>query len=404
MSARAAISKLAVGLRSRGVALRSLYFLYYGSGACWSPFFTVYLRQVGLSGLQVGTLAGMRPAVVLLSQPLWGLVADMHGRRRTLLVTISLASLLILGFAGSGAYWFLLGWALLFALLTSPVGSLIDSLVLDHLEERRSASFGSLRLWGAAGWAVAALIAGRLLAGRDLRLIFPLAGAIMGLGWLVAWRRTREPAATGLTKRDWRGVGNLLRNRRLMTFLGLVVLLQVGAAAVMTFHSVYLSDLGASRELIGLAYTLQGLSEIPLYLASAALIRRFGPRRTLVLTFLVFAGRMLLYSLIRVPIVAVAVEACHGFSFSLFLVASVDYVNRQVPAEWRATGQSLLSAAYFGAGGLAGNAWAGFLYDWLGVQMMFRVNGCLALGVALLALVLLREAQRPAGTAAELGR
>jgi PPP family 3-phenylpropionic acid transporter len=93
----------------------------------------------------------------------------------------------------------------------------------------------------------------------------------------------------------------------------------------------------------------------------------------------------------------VAVEASHGLSFSLFLVSGVEYVNRQAPREWRATGQTLFSAAYFGAGGIVGNTWAGYLFDRLGVQGMFRVNGFIVLTMALLALAVLRERRAAAG-------
>jgi PPP family 3-phenylpropionic acid transporter len=72
----------------------------------------------------------------------------------------------------------------------------------------------------------------------------------------------------------------------------------------------------------------------------------------------------------------------------------VDYVNRQVPAEWRATGQSLFGAASMGAGGILGNTWAGFLYDRLGIQGMYRVNGFIIVAVALVAIVALRD-KRP---------
>ncbi len=326
-------------LQGRGAVLRALYALYYASGACWSPFFAVYLRQVGLSGLQVGTVAGIRPAVVLLSQPLWGLAADVRGRRRTLLFTMSLAALLLLGYIWPAGFWFFFAWTVLYALLSNPVGALIDSLVLDHLEERRSVSFGDVRLWGAVGWAAAALVIGRILAGRDLRLIFVFGAALMFVGLVVAWRGTRSAPGRVSLGGHWRGLGVVLHSRRLVAFLALVMFMQIGAASIFTFYGVYMSELGAPRPLIGMAYTLQGLSELPLYLAAAGIIRRLSPGKTLVVAFLVFAGRMLLYSSIRVPALAMAVEATHGLSWSLFLVASVGYVNRLVPREWRATGR-----------------------------------------------------------------
>ncbi len=380
----------------QGAILRLLYVLFYTSGVSWSPFFSVYLLQVGLSGLQIGTLSGIGPAVTLVSQPLWGLLADLRGRRRTLLLTMLLASFLVLGYAWPAGFWFLVAWAIVYNFIASPISPLIDSLVLDHLEEERHSSFGQIRLWGAVGWAVGAALVGRAIAGRDIRLIFAFAAAFMLLAWLLALQGAHDAPGTIALGRSWRGAGVLLRNRRLVTVLALIVVLQLGTACVWSFHPVYMTALGAPRPLLGLAVTLRGLSELPIYLASAAILRRFRSSRTLAFTFFVFAGRVFLYSIIRAPALAVAVELSHGLSFSLFLVSAVDYIHRLVPREWRATGQSLYTAAFFGAGSILGNAWAGYLYDHLGVQGMFRLNAGLIFAVALAALVALRQREATA--------
>jgi PPP family 3-phenylpropionic acid transporter len=325
------------------------------------------------------------------SQPLWGAGADLWGRRRTLLSAMFLSTVLLLGYLGGATFLFFFAWGVLYTFLSNPVGTLLDSLVLDYLEGRPAVFFGQLRMWGAAGWAVAALLVGYAITGRDIRLIFIFGALLMLIGWLLAWRRTSETAGDRAFGQTWTGLGTLLRNRRLLLFLGMVTLLQIGAASIFSFYAVYMNKLGASRQLIGFAFTLQGLSELPLYLTAAQIIRRIGSSRTVILAFLVFATRAFLYSVISVPLFAMMVEMLHGLS----LVAAVDLVNREVPSQWRATGQSLFWAAYFGAGSILGNTWAGFLYDRIGVQAMFRVNGSLILAIALCASLFLREPRVP---------
>jgi len=384
-----------VALQGQGLLLCLLYVLYYLSQVSWTPFLSVYYREMHLSGLQIGTLSGIGPAVMLLSQPLWGLIADLHGRRRTLLFTMLAAVCLLPGFAWPGGYWFFFIWAIAHGFLFNPVSPLIDSLVLDHLERLRAVSFGQMRLWGAVGWALGAFTVGRAIAGRDIRLIFAFGTGFLLMAWWVAWRTTRTAAETVTLGKGLRGAGALLGNRQLVTFLALIVLMQLGTAAIWTFHPIYLTELGAPRSYVGYAISIRGLSEIPIWLVSAAIFRRIGSRWTLRLTFFVFAARVLAYSIIKVPVLAMAVEATHGISFSLFLAASVDYVHHLVPREWRATGQALLTAAFFGAGGILGNTLSGYLYDHLGVQPMYRINASIVLAVALVALVALRE-PRPA--------
>ncbi|MBN1937585.1 MAG: MFS transporter [Anaerolineae bacterium] len=375
------------------IALRALYFLHYGSSASWVPFFNVYLQQLGLTGLQIGMLSGVRPAVATLIQPLWGLIADLGGRRRTLLWTALLSALATLGFIWTGSFWPVLVWMIVLAFLATPIGPLVDSLVLDYLELNRRASYGALRMWGAVGWAAMSFAVGQAIAGRDIRLTFGFGAGLMGLGWLLAARAADRDARSRALANRWRDLGPLLRNRKLLTFLTLVMLLQVGASSLFSFYSIYMTELGASNQLIGLAYGIQGISELPVYLIAAAVIRRIGAARAVTISFFLSAIRALLYSAISNPGLAAATQVMHG-TFSLFLVASVEYVNELVPAEWRATGQSILSAAYFGLGSILGNTLAGLLYDRVGVQSMFRLDGFLILGVGLIAVWVLRA---PAG-------
>ena len=385
--------RTAFGTGKGGALYSALYFLYYGAGASWNPFFNLYLRQIGLSGIDIGTLASVRPAVTLIGQPIAGLIADSWGRRRSLIVVMVLSAALLPVFASNTTLLFLAIWVGVYAFLTAPAGTLIDSLVLDHIDRQPGRSFAQFRLWGAIGWGIMAYIVGRLMNGRDLRWTFVIASIILGIGVIIALRLPRYDGAGAVTTRTLRGAGTLLRNKQLLLFLVLVALLQSGAAAVFSFVPVYLDEIGASRGMVGLAIGLQGLGELPLYLLAATIIRRIGPHRTIVLAITVFGVRSLAYSIITVPALAAAVELLHGLSFSLFLVSSVQYVDQLVPSEWRATGQSLLSTAYFGLGGIIGNLWSGFLLDRIGVQPMFRINSYFLLGLAVVALFVLKPSK-----------
>jgi len=205
------------------------------------------------------------------------------------------------------------------------------------------------------------------------------------------WRSGRRERAGVSLKRGWRGARDLLRNRRLLVFLALVAMLQIGVSSIYTFYGIYMTEMGASSQLIGLAYTFQGLSELPMYLLAGALIARLGSHRVLPAVCLFYALRVFLYAAIRQPGGAIWVELMHGLTFSLYLTSAIDYVNKQVPAEWRATGQSLFWAAGSGLGSILGSAWSGFLYDQMGVRGMFRANGVLMAVVALGAALLLHR-------------
>jgi PPP family 3-phenylpropionic acid transporter len=149
---------------------------------------------------------------------------------------------------------------------------------------------------------------------------------------------------------------------------------------------------GATYSLTGYGLSFQGLCELPLFYFSAKIIARWGIRTTLLVTVFATALRMFLYSVVKNPQAAIAIELLHGVSWSLFWVVCVEYVNMLVREDWRATGQSLLYVAYFGAGAIVGNFWTGYLQDThMKVADIFLLNAGIATAVGLLVLLFMNN-------------
>jgi len=331
------------------------------------------------------------PIMVFLVQPMWGVAADRWGHRRTLLFAMFSASFAILGYVWNGGFWFFLFWTIVVAFATNPIGTLLDSTILDYVKEKQDSSYGRFRMWGAIGWMVSAPIVGSIITGRSITLIFPISMAVMLLGWLTGFlRRDKSKVKVAIEEASWENLSQVLRNWRLIIFLAIAFFYGVGTAPIWSFYGVYLRDLGASRQLMGVAFGLDAAIELPFYFFSNVFVKRFGARRVLTFAILMFAVRLFLYSVISTPVLAVSVELMHGLTFSLFVVSAVEYVNELVPPAWRATGQSLYAAACFGAGTLAGNTLAGYLYDQMPLQQVYRFSGWLLLAVTVVAVFALR--------------
>jgi PPP family 3-phenylpropionic acid transporter len=187
-----------------------------------------------------------------------------------------------------------------------------------------------------------------------------------------------------------RELAELLQNRRLLILLLCAFLVYAASTPVYYFYSIYMKENGASSSLIGFAISFQGLCEIPLFYFSARIIARIGIKATLLVAIFATALRMLLYSVVKVPVAAVSIELLHGVAWSLFWVACVEQVNVLVKDNLRATGQSLLSAALLGAGAIAGNLWAGFLYESNSVSSIYLLNAGIICGIGILMLTLMR--------------
>ena len=383
--------KVYEALTSQKNCLRILYFMYCASLAAWQPLLAVYFNEVGISGLQIGIIMSIAPIMVFLVQPMWGVVADRWGRHRTLLFAMFLASFAILGYVWNGGFWFFLFWTVIVAFATNPIGTLLDSIILDYVKEKQDSSYGRFRMFGAIGWMISAPIVGSIITGRSITLIFPISMAVMLLGWLTGFlRRDKSKVKVAIEEASWENLSQVLRNWRLIIFLAIAFFYGIGTAPIWSFYGVYLRDIGASRQLMGVAFGLDAAIELPFYFFSNVFVKRFGARRVLTFAILMFTIRLFLYSFISTPVLAVSVELMHGLTFSLFVVSAVEYVNELVPTAWRATGQSLYAAACFGAGTLAGNTLAGYLYDQMPLQRVYRFSGWLLLTVTVVAVFVLR--------------
>ena len=75
----------------------------------------------------------------------------------------------------------------------------------------------------------------------------------------------------------------------------------------------------------------------------------------------------------------------------------MEFVNKLVKEDWRATGQSLLYASYYGAGAIVGNLWTGYLSDTkMKIAEIFLLNAGIVVAVAVMIFVFMKAAPRQA--------
>jgi oligosaccharide:H+ symporter len=378
------------------INLSLLYFLVYASWSAWWPLFNVFLQEAGLTGIQIGIVSSIAPVMMFVIQPMWGGIADRWGRKRVLLVSLIGSAIILPGYLWIHGFGMFVIWTVLFSMLLNPIYPIADSLALDYIEEKKNVSYGYLRIWGAIGWFCGAPVAGQVSAWRGLSYIFPVAAVLLLLAVFIASRIQTKKSVEGSLDISWQNLGPVIKNRRLITFLLFILLISIGMNGYLTFYSVYMTEIGATSDLIGWAIGIQGVSELPFYLLSALIFVRYGILRTVIFTFIVITVRAFLYSSISTPTLAMFVELTHGISLALLIVASVEYINQLVPSEWRATGQSLFWAAIYGAGSLIGNLTAGGLYDYMTMQNVFRVFAWFLLAVTVLAFFFLKDRKRTA--------
>jgi PPP family 3-phenylpropionic acid transporter len=356
--------------------LRILYFLVFCCTASWLPIFAEYLKDHGLTGIKIGIILSITPVMMFLVQPFYGMLADSLGYKKCLLLSSFLASISYVFYLFDGGFTYLFIVTVFMAIFYNTIQPLLDSLSLKMVKTNPAFSYGTLRIAGAAGWAFTGIVVGHYIDTINTTVIFIFSAISMLLTFIFSFslKPDGEKEASSASY-SFKNIKEVFGNKVLIFLLICVFFISAGATTIWNFYSIYMKENGASASLVGYGISFQGLCELPLFYFSAKIIGRFGIRTTLLITVFATALRLLLYSLVKNPNAAILIEILHGISWSLFWVVCVEYVNMLVREDWRATGQSLLYAAYYGAGAIAGNFWTGYLYDTkMKVAQIFLLN------------------------------
>ena len=159
--------------------------------------------------------------------------------------------------------------------------------------------------------------------------------------------------------------------------------------------SLVLQDLGASRSLIGLAYMLAALPEVPLFILMERLMARFGLYRLIVVCIGVSIFRWLVtgYATSFWPIVLVM--PTQSVTFGVFYLCTVKYMNYKTPLELKSSGQSVLAMTLFGISFVVSHQGGGLLADAIGLRNVYPIAALICAASGILLFMLYKKDPRP---------
>jgi MFS transporter, PPP family, 3-phenylpropionic acid transporter len=321
--------------------LAAFYATLFGMTGVHLPFFTVWLKAIGIDATWIGIITAVPPVTRFTVLPL---VTGAAERRQMLRGAIMLTGFATaFGFLVVGTQREALAVLLVYALtccVWTPMVPLTDAYALRGVA-RYGLNYGPLRLWGSAAFVVGALASGLLLGYvAEVHLIWIIAGATV-LGAIVGL--TLQPldhaaAASAPTH----GARGLLRDPGFLVIIVSSALIQGSHAAYYIFASIAWQQAGFSGLTIAGLWTLGVIAEIVLF----ALSPRFTlPSAVLVVIAAVSAVARWTITAQDPPLPILAmVQLGHGLTFGLTQVGIMGLMVRQVPAHLIARGQGYLTA------------------------------------------------------------
>ena len=388
--------------QKRGLlALRVLYFIYFGALGSYWTYLNVYYQEIGLTGTQIGLINTLSPLAAIFAATMWGIVNDRLGRPRTLLrISIPGVILSCLALSLVKDIYLVILFACLMSVFVSATIPLLDNTTLSLLGEQ-SDRYGQYRVTGSFGFILCSLASGYLYERTGLHAIFYVYMIAMAI-FLVA--ASFLPAArVRISGSVWGGLNKMVRQPAWLVFASAYLLLWIANNGAMNFISITVREMGGSDSLIGIVWMASSLIEIPVMLTSNRLLNRFGSTALLVISLGVFTLRGVFFALMPAPSWAPWIASLGGLSFSLFWVASVKYANESAPDHLKSTAQGLLFSI-MNLGGMAGSLSGGWLYDNIGFRGLYWASGLTSAAALVFFLVgrffLSRRAER---TAAPVG-
>jgi len=356
--------------------------MYFGALAFLMPYLALFYQNAGFSGTQIGLLTGIAPLITLVGAPFWTGIADSTQRHKTIMAFLIAAVIsTVLLMSRSNEFYSLFGLVILFSFFGAPVASLADSATMSMLGENKH-RYGQIRLWGAVGWGLVALLAGAVI--QKLGLGWSFYGYAIGMsGTLLVGLGLRFPFAQAITPFK-AGMKSLLSSKNWMLFLSMVLLAGIGIATINSYLFVYMDAIGMSRTLMGLALTISTLSEIPVMFFASRLLKRFNPRYLLLLALMVIGARLILYSVSSMPWQILLIQLLHGFTFPIIWVAGVSYAAEVAPEGLSATAQGMFGSTLMGVGAALGGLLGGLLLQRFEPPGMYLVVGLVLLTGGLL--------------------
>ncbi|MBP7401120.1 MAG: MFS transporter [Clostridia bacterium] len=366
----------------------SFYIIYGVFGSYLSTYYSI----AGISKSQIGLLMAIGPLTSLLIQPVWGILSDKSNNKVRILRIIAAGGTLtvFLYFIPSG----FIGFALVsvaFMSFHTAMMPLSDAYAVNYLT-RNGQKFSFIRLCGSTAYTLSAFLSGFVLDNDNLRIIFPFTAVMYVVGMLNMGTLPRMPLERSVDRKPFRDV---IRNRKLILILVFVFFMQLPLCFNGSFMGVYIKDLGFSDRIRGTIFSLVALSEIPVLLVIDRVIRRFPVMGILVFSGSLMVVRVMIYAFLPTPGFILLGQLLNGMTFMPVTYSAITYINNEMPAEYKTTGQSLLALVQQGAGNILGSVLGGVMSSRIGIGNTYAVFGAMLAVVTAIFVIILIRGEKP---------
>ncbi len=321
----------------------AMYHFTYMSIGALTPMIGQYLKQIGFSGTQIGTITATGTAIAIFAAAFWGGLYSRSLKKHEILIFLcgaaALISLLLSEICAYGLFLVVFGVLYFFQ---APIMSLSDAFTVESGQ-----SFGGLRAWGAIGFALGTFLTGLCVEGLGLSMIFPIYSVsyLLAAG-MILWIRRGEGRTQRRGKNEagsLRGYLKIFKVKPLRRLLLCAFFWGGTNVANNTYFSFLYIDGGGSLAGVGTVMLLMVGSEFPFMDWCERLSSRLTTEKLTAVSLGISVMRFLIFSLGIPWWVLLILSFSQGAVNGILLIELVRYTAKLAP---ESIGSLAISAYY----------------------------------------------------------
>lgn len=377
--------------------LKVFNFVLYGALAIYSTFFALYLKDLGISNVQIGLLVAGGPLIGLVANPFWAYWADRLRNNKRILIICLIGNFICMQFVFmTESYTLIYTLMLFYFAFQSPLFTQSNSLILNVIEGTNR-KFGEFRAWGSLGWALIAVAAGPIIGWLGISKLWIVFDVMLLFAIFFTFLMPSGNERPLKQKFSNKGYLQVFQNRYFLMFVCLGVLISIPNSINMTFMGIYIKGLGGSDTVVGWSAFATAILEVPVFLLLDKYLKKNSRTMLgwLVIISALFSVRWLLMSLATSAIQVIFIQLLHSITFGGYYYIGTQLTSHLVPPEYRSSGQAVYGLTWGGVSGIVAGVLGGWMFENLGAstlyQICFAITLCGVLGFFLLRQLFLRK-------------
>ena len=361
------------------VFARAYYFAFMGGWGFVLPFVNLFYVSLGLSGTQIGTIGSLSAMVGLVVSPI--VVTEIKKLPQARLI---LQLSLVFGALG----YFLLGQQTLFAailviiffhaVITAGIMPTSDAMAVSVSQEADT-GYGSVRVWASVGWIISVLLSGWLIEHFGFRAAFTSVAVMWVLGsgllWLIQPRYFIARKDIELSKPSLKtAFQHILHDRTLLGFAIAIIFIGFLNNGVLQFENVFLSQLGATKQLISIAGILSAIVELPFMIYADRYVRRVGAPHVLLLALIMITMQRVVVLLLPHIATIMIIRFIGGISFSFYTISYMGLISSRTKASETGTVLALYTVTLSGLVSFVAAPISGAIFDAIGARWLYALS------------------------------